>query len=331
MKYYYLVESLDENFKTGIYGRRLPTEKEEKDLTIKEFLTIFDHKDIISEQSPWLNLLFNSGPILKLPIFAMRSFQKYNKLSKHKPLFLISELDEKVIIIPCNLLDGNFAIRNDEKLFQGAFSKFSNKDEVFKTIMNSDPKSSLIIIEKKIIDKAHFGGLKKNFETGLYCEHPKDNNILLPLNKSNELIKTLILEEIIHTYEALGAKRIEINEIIDISSDQKAGGLANGIKFSGEANQMYKKRLVRKKEYGKGTFDVNRAMKNKKFIHDMPNIMTTVDGRINGNQTLESFSEIIDLSGGLNIDVLAVFNAGIKLTYKKNWQFEVEFYDKKEM
>lgn len=331
MKYYYLVESLDENIKTGIYGRRLPTEEEKKDLTLKDLLSIFNHSDTLSKQPLWLNILLFSNLYSGALTFAKRTFDKYKKLTKHKPLLLTSELEEKAIIIPCKLLENNYVIGSDEQIFHGAFSKFPNKEEVFKTIMNSDQKSNLVITEKKIIDKKHFGGLNGNFETGLYCEHPKDNNILLPLDKSNDLIKNLILEEIIHTYEALGAKRIEINDVIDLSSEQKAGGIFKGIKFTGDANQKYSKTLVRKKEYGKGTFDPARAMKNKKFIYDMPNIMTTIDGRINGNQTLESFSETIDLSGGLNLDVLTIFNAGLKLNYKKNWQFEVEFYDKTEI
>lgn len=331
MKYYYLTDSLSDEVPTGIYGRRMPTEEEKKDLTVKDLLSIFDYSDISDSKKTWQNVLIYSNVYTAGVDLIRRSYSNFKSLSNHKPLFIANQTNEKVIIIPNRLLEDNYRIGEDKSIIHGAFTQFKNQESAFKTLMSSDINSTLIITEKNSLDKRHYGGEKGNFDNGLYCEHPKDKNILLPLEKSSELIEALILEEIINAYEALGAKRIEINDVLDINSQASAGGVFKGFKFNINGAQKYKKEHVRTEAYGSGVFDPNRALKNKKFIYDLPIIMTTIDARINGNQTQKSFKEKIDLSGGINVDVLKMFNGGAKMNYKRLWQFDVEFYDKNEM
>lgn len=77
------------------------------------------------------------------------------------------------------------------------------------------------------------------------------------------------------------------------------------------------KSIIRKKEFGKGVFDAERALKDNLFIHGFPSIMTVVQGRINGNQLVEEFSEDIDLSAGLDINVLELFKANVGFNYNR--------------
>lgn len=331
MKYYYLLDNINDDQKTGIYGRRMPTEDEKKDLTVSDLLSIFDFSDLKDSPTTWQKVLTYSNVYTAGIDLIRRGYNNYKSLSNRKPLFLGKPIDEKIIIIPNKLLEDDYKIGEDISILHGAFSKFHNSENAFKTLMISHPNSTLIIAERASVDKKHHGGERGHFDIGLYCEHPKDKNTLLPLEKSSKLIETLILEEIISAYEALGAKRIEINDKLDISSSQNAGGIFKGFKFKINANQEYKKQHIRTEVYGKGIFDDKRALDNKKFIHDLPIVMSTINARIYGNQTHKTFFEEVDLSGGINADVLKMFNAGAKINYKRLWQFDVEFYDKNEM
>jgi hypothetical protein len=334
MTFYYLVDSLNERVKPGIYGRRLPTDAENQSFTFGDILSVFDLSEGLSKgynmKNPW-NLL--RGPLFPVVTELVKNsktlFERYRKTTSVKPLFLTAHLEEKVVIIPKSLLDNDYRIEGSEAVLHGAFIEFDKKaEDAFETILDCQVDSNLVITEKSAINKKHFGGSNGQFQKGLYFEHPKDREILLPVNNSSELLQSLILEEIVQTYEALGAKRIEIIDEVDFTGEQNVSGIVEGVKVGVTASQSQRKKVLRKKEYGRGVFDPTRAMNGKKFIHDLPNIMTTVEGRIHGNQTLDSFTEVIDLSGGLNLNVAALYTADVKLNLKRKWYFEVEFYDK---
>ena len=59
--------------------------------------------------------------------------------------------------------------------------------------------------------------------------------------------------------------------------------------------------------------------------------MTTIQGRIDGNQLTEEFSEKINLSVGLDIGVLDLFSGNVGFNYNRTWRFAIEFYDKNEI
>lgn len=252
------------------------------------------------------------------------------QIRKHKRSHIINLSSNKdAIILSDIILNGNYNISNNLNIFNGLFNSKLLKNNGFKKIMKSYGGSDLIICERNKIpnELKHYGGSQAVFNTGLYCTHPKNSSILIPLNNSNNLIKTLILEETISAYEALGAKKMIIKDVTSIKSD--IGGGDEKIKAS--LNGKYEKSILREKHFGKGTYDPNRANDGKMFIYDFPSIMTTINSRINGNQTIENFTENINLSIGLDVDILNLFQANSNFEYNRIWNFEVEFYDKNEL
>jgi hypothetical protein len=141
------------------------------------------------------------------------------------------------------------------------------------------------------------------------------------------LLKNMILEETLRAYEALGAKKIIIHDLTDIKSKSKTG--SNGIIVN--ANYDSKIEILREKVFGKGVFDPERALQDSVFIHDLPNVITTINGRIYGNQLIEKFTENVNLSAGLDITVIDKFSSGANYSYERSWSIEVEFYDKNEI
>ena len=56
--------------------------------------------------------------------------------------------------------------------------------------------------------------------------------------------------------------------------------------------------------------------------------MSTIKGRIEGNQLNKKFTENVNLNIGLDASVLNIGSAKVRYNYKRRWYFEVEFYDK---
>lgn len=237
--------------------------------------------------------------------------------------------NKNCIIVDNKYLNNNYYIKEDLDLFYGIFDRKLLKNNAFKKIMLSYGGSCIKMYERSNLPTKlkHYGGSKAVFNTGLYCTHPKDSTILIPLNNSSNLIKTLILEETISAYEALGAKKMIIKDITSIKSN--IGGGDSKIKTN--LNGKFEKSILREKHFGKGVYDPSRAKESKVFIYDFPSIMTTINSRINGNQTIENFTENINLSIGLDVDILNLFQANSNFEYNRIWNFEVEFYDKNEL
>ncbi|WP_366185552.1 hypothetical protein [Flavobacterium ovatum] len=325
MTYYGIVDKIKDEHKNGVYGRRELTAEE-----IKTAKNKYNH--LIASIGTTGGIFFAAPIILMAPILAV-GISAFNLLTKKKKTNFITRQygndnsSQKGIIIENELLNDDYEIDGDEELFYGLFDNFLSEENAFRKIMKSKGGSTLIIIERNSIPKKmHFGGEFGRFNCGLYCSHPKDENLLIPLENSNELIKTLILEETLSAYEALGAKKIIIEDKTNINTN----GKADTLKAKGSFDQKYGKQILREKLFGKGTFDKDRALKDSLFIHDFPNITTTLKGRINGNQTSEKFTENINLSVGLDLEVLKLFKGNINFEYNRNWYFEVEFYDKNE-
>lgn len=324
MTYYGIVEKIKDEHKTGVYGRRKLTNDEIKSVKNKYENLITS----VGTTGGWL-----LAPIVPIAPLISVGYSVFKILNKTKNKALLTrqygndDSTRKGIIFQNDLLNDDYEITENEDLFYGLFDNFILKDDAFKKIMKSKGGSTLIIIERNSIPKnMHFGGEFGHFNCGLYCSHPKNENLLIPLENSNELIKTLILEETLGAYEALGAKKILIEDKTNINTNVNAETL----KGKGNSDVKFEKQILREKLFGKGTFDKERALKNSFFIHDFPNITTTINGRINGNQTSEKFTENINLSVGLDLEVLKLFKTNINFEYSRRWYFEVEFYDKNE-
>jgi len=313
MIYYGIVDNIKPEHKTGVYGK-VPIGKREANSLLKDFaLETFVHQ---------FSFKRFSDP------FWIKHFKSF--LSKTQKIALVNQISssQRQLIFDSRTFKNNYALDKTDNLLYGLFDDIPNGEEVFEKILKSKGGSSFIIIERdSISNNRHFAGESEKLHSGLYCSHPKDEKKLIPLIDSNQLISSLILEETIRAYEALGAKSILIQDITEVAS--KAGGKKNGI--TGEVKGEYNKVVLRKKAFGKGTFDPGRALNDNLFIHDIPAVITTIQGRINGNQTIESFCEEINLSIGLDIGVLDVISANANFEYKRKWQFDIEFYDKNEV
>lgn len=230
------------------------------------------------------------------------------------------------IILSNSILNGSYNISNNLNLFYGLFDNTLLKNKAFKKIMRSYGGSDFIILEKKDLpkNKKHFGGENAVFSSGIYISHPKNQDELIPLVNSNDLIRKLILKEIITAYEALGAKSICIKDITNYESK----GKIKKQKVEVNANGQLSKKILREKHFEPGTYSSERALNGKTFIYDIPEVMTTIDSRINGNQRIEKFSEKINLNLGIDTNVLNLFKANLNFEYNQEWSFDIEFYPK---
>jgi len=252
-----------------------------------------------------------------------------NKGSKNHFLseFIIKEpisSPYKMVVLEDKLLHNKYILPN---LLIGIFNGLPKSS--FKRMMLSHGGSSLTIFEKKHmpLNIKHIGGEHGVFSEGLYISHPKDENILIPLNDYSGLVEKLTLEETIRAYEALGAKKIIIEDVTNLNVE--VGGSKNAVKASGELSSS--KELLREKHFGKGSFDVKRAEENKLFIADIPAITTVIEARKEGNILREKFTEHINLNMGLDIGVSKLFSGGVNVSHSRKWAFEVEFWDKNEL
>lgn len=314
MEYIAIVDKINDNYAKGIYTARLANFEDTSNY-YKKWYT--DSKDFIKNlKSNFKKDTFfdDAYELLLRPENREYSVVNINEF----------EAGESKIVFETDFL---YSKPNQKsQIFHGLFEEFGSK-KILENILQSRGGSRLTMIERKDAEiYTHFGSKDGIFSFGLYCKHPKDETILIPLKNSGELIKNMILEEALRAYEALGAKKIIIEEIIENKSD--VGGKKS--KIAVQANFSQKKEILREKKFGKGTFDPERAMKESKFIHDFPNIMTTIKGRINGNLILEKFVETVNLDGGLDVNVLNLFAANSNFNYSRKWQIEIEFYDKNE-
>lgn len=336
MSFIGIVNKIKDEHESGVYSRRKLTEQELS--KIKKENSFFDWYDLGA--SPFITVvpllgLFSIGRLgykfitknkLTSDLLGIEVSEKENK----NPLKLVSRINGeigKMIIIENSGLEKNYYTK--DHLLYGLFDGFPENEEVFKDLMSSKGGTSLTIFEKKTLPDRfkHFSGINGKFSEGIYCSHPKDESLLIPLSNFDNTVKSLILEEIIRTYEALGAKKIVIQDLTKI--DGQAGG-SNAF-GSTELKAGYQKEILREKEFGKGIFDTNRALDNKLFIHDYPAVMSTIEGRINGNQTKENFVETINIDLGIDLKVLKRFAFNSNFNYTKKWSFEVDFFDKNEL
>jgi hypothetical protein len=322
MTYYGIVDKIKDQHRSGVYGRRQLNKEEIAELKNSKNTTT---KMLISSLAGSLASLI---PLVGISILLYTFLSNKSKKSSIKRQHGNNDTNMRGIVFQDDILNDDYDIDGDSDLFYGLFDNFSSKENAFKKLMKSKGGSTLIIIERNSLPQnMHFGGEFGRFNYGLYCSHPKDENLIIPLENSNELIKTLILEETLSAYEALGAKKIIIEDKTRTNSELtgKYKGVDAGI------NVEFEKQILREKHFGKGIFDKERALKNSLFIHDFPNIKTTLIGRISGNQLSEKFTENVNLNVGLDVGVMDLFKANANFEYNRKWYFEVEFYDKNEM
>ena len=268
MIYYGIVDEIKPQHQSGIYGRRRLT----KDEATKDRSSL-QEGIILSVISGAFMIHPATRAFAAIPAgigWGLRKIRPPSKIDFRHPY----RGKENQLLIRNSLLNDTYQLKHDYELLYGLFDNFKNRENAFKTIMQSKGGSQLLIIERDDLPEniEHFGGSYGKFSTGLYCEHPKKKNMLIPLNNSTELIKTLVLEETIRAYAALGAKKIIIEDEIEV--DSTVGGKQSKVAASAEVN--YKKEVLRTQEFGPGTFDPDKAQKDNLFIHDYPAITTLI-------------------------------------------------------
>lgn len=322
MRFYGLIDEFKNDQPHGIYSI-IKTKKN------------FDYSKNISDTLNRNKKLLWLTPIASIGVATFIGFEIYKSITESndfelKVTSLGSNDDTKKIVFTKDTVKGNYGIINSAPdLFYGLFDDFFLKEISFKKILESKGGSELIIIEKKSLpENSHYGGIHGKFTTGLYCEHPKDPQKLVPLSNFSELIKSSILEEAINSFQLLGAKSILIEDI------KKTEGIIGGdipLKGKGNISAKHERETLRKKEYNKGSFQPALCLKRLEFLPDYPSLMNVIDGRINGNQTLEEFAETIDLSANIDLKVLNLFESQAGFNFKRKWSFKVEFFDKNEL
>lgn len=333
MIYYGLVDNIKDKHKSGIYARKALSE----DQLLNSFKD-FEKKD---SNNYWLysmlglSLFGGMNPFIALAV--TKAYDYFFNTNDQFELKLIKAIDnskEKSLIFFDEGMDNNYSISKNQDLFYGLLDEFGNANNALKRILKSKGGSKLIILERdKVPSERHYGGKQGKFSAGLYCEHPKDNNILIPLNNYQELIKSMILEETLNVYEALGAKSILIEDVTEQNMNLGAKGPdpIHGVNMGAEAGANKSIEILRNKKFGKGSFNPSRADSYMKFVPDFPHIMTVVESRKNGNLLSEEFTETVNLSADLDVNVLELYKLNIGFKSKRKWHFKVEFYDKNEL
>jgi len=323
MNFYGIVTNIKEEQVSGIYGRTIMKKNVLGDLESKNIF-------VASSKGISKNLSFvAASAVLSLAIAGSRYYEKLKKDDSNEeyPIKLQKPInaENKILVIPNELLLDNYKLDDDfsygllDGVGAGAFRK----------LMRSQGGSDLTIMERRNLPSnfKHIGGSQGTFSEGLYAPHPKDENILIPLKDFTTLIQSLTLEETIRAYEALGAKKIIIEDVTNLNVE--IGGNKNAVKASGKSSLS--KEILREKHFGKGSFDVKRAEENKLFIADIPAITTVIEARKEGNIIREKFTEHINLNIGVDIGVAKLFSGGINVSHSRKWAFEVEFWDKNEL
>ncbi len=198
-----------------------------------------------------------------------------------------------------------------------------------KKLMNSGGgQNELIILEKEKLPRTFHISDKGYFDNGLYIQHPKFSDKLIPLKNSVKHIQDLIISEMTTVLCCLGAKKITINE-----TNEKDAKLAlSNKKAKIDLSFNKKETSLFYKEFGNNGIDIKRAKRETLFTADMPNFISIFKNRENGNQVIETFIETVEVNAGLDVQVLGLFNP-ISGTFssKKYWSMEVEFFDKNEL
>jgi len=344
MKYIGIVNKIRDDHESGFYGRAPVTDEKANELleeasnsfgwaeALKVGLTVASFSPVIGTFARIVALVgagtikTNNNVVKERIEKAITS--KFRKKNSFKLQRQIDGTDKKILVFNEDSFDNDYKI--DNKYLYGLFDNVGSlktRSKVLKTLFTSKGGSQLDIVERGDLPDNIQHLNKGHFSEGIYIFHPKNENILIPLQGSNELIQSLILEETVRAFEALGAKKITINDITQINSSTKV----KAKKVDVDITSKYDKTILREKRFGKGVFNPERAIQNKYFIQDIPSVMTTIEGRKSGNQLEEKFSETISLNLGMDIEMLDAFNANTNLSYLREWFFHIEFYDKNEM
>ncbi len=227
----------------------------------------------------------------------------------------------RAIVIASSLLGGDFS-DYDAPLFHGLFG---SKREL-ETVMRSEGGNvDLVIVDQGTARAAftHFSG--GQFSTGVHLPHPKDPRVLIPARSYDGDLLREVQAEWVEAFESLGAKRIVIGDATRVTGKLTASKADVG----GEMRAAYGASHVDESTYGIGTFDPERATRNRRWLRDYPEVWSIVNARISGNQVSWRRSIKVNASFGISVDALKLWSAGLEGGYERMYDFFVEFHAKK--
>lgn len=269
-----------------------------------------------------------------VPMSALAAIARY-MLSPDRKIVRVKELDNKQpvvgsvarggIVIPSKSLDGQYG-DFDSPILHGLFS---GRNE-FKTVMEAEGGNvDLTLLDQHVANDVYRHYLGAPFSTGLHLPHPKDPAVLIPVRDYASGLLREVHGEWVQTFEALGAKAIVIGDSTSFKASAKGSKNVAGVGTVGaEMRGSYGNENIEESTYASGTFDPARAMANRRWIRDYPEITSIVDGRIHGNQTSWRRAIRVNAEFGVSSKVLGVFSAQLAGGYQRSYDFYVEFHPK---
>jgi hypothetical protein len=238
------------------------------------------------------------------------------------------QLPNPAIYLPASGLLRKFSDYSDS-IFHGLFQK--KKD--LRTIMEAEGgNSELLILDQKTANETftHAGGGAFSIGT-LYIPHPKDVSVLVPVESYSKHLKTELQSEWVSILAALGAKHIVIADATETTVVTKCDvkGVAGSV--AQEMRAFYGGSNVEESSFANGTFNPTKALENRRWLGDHPELLSIIEARINGNQLSWRKTVNMNVSFGASIEVLSVIHAskgkaGVKTTFARVYDFYVEFH-----
>jgi hypothetical protein len=165
-------------------------------------------------------------------------------------------------------------------------------------------------------------------EDGVYCLHPKREDVLVPLASYHADLLAEMQREARVTMGRLGAKKLTIETMEGVSFGGsvvsrvplKSGGFDLQGASKEERSVTY--------EWGSPTYEPEAALRDCLLLQDNAGVMTIVDQRRTSNLTkFEEFSRI-DTRFGVGLDVMSVFKVGFAWAAESTYRYSVEFFDR---
>ncbi|MGE0324088.1 MAG: hypothetical protein AB7S68_17370 [Polyangiaceae bacterium] len=319
MRFYGIVNQLRQD--AGVYGRAVPDEA--AGAVAKAIEGAAWKADAASALAAIAITPTPALTVAALGGLAARIFQRTKRPFAKLQAF-DSEEHPAMMIIPDRYLDGDYSLsEEDGKVLHGLISDRGQ----FKRLMSAEGGSELFIMERTEIAALglkHFGGDLASFSPGLYCEHPKDTSVLLPLGSADQVLESEILEEIMSVFEALGATRITIEEL----TEYRGAVDVQEPDVKVRSNASASRRVLREKRFEPLGIDLERADNLRKHVHDLRDVAGIIEARRHGNEVYEHCEQLVEINCGLTVDVLGAFSTAAESSYRRRWSLEVEFISK---
>lgn len=270
--------------------------------------------------------------------FAMRVLEWVLKDKKSKikrleeallPEISSCHLPHPAIYIPSSGLLKKYSDYNDA-IFHGLFKDKS----LLQNVMESEGgNSELVILDQDLANKTFKHAGAGRFSLGLYCPHPKDVEVLLPIESYSDYLKNELHAEWVSLFESLGAKTIIIADATEVKGEVKTTAVGAAGAIAAEMKAAYGHSNVEESHFSTGVFDPVRAKTARRWLGDHPAVLSIMEGRIQGNQLSWRKSIKVDVSFSASVNLICAAGKGdgeFKATLHRNYDFYVEFYPKAE-